>query len=198
MLVSSDLEGSPLDHVLTYAKTSLLGDYLRAGIGLAFAGGILSYRADVTWVLIIFGSLAVLFAYFTLRTIERHLTRVQISSQGIKVRAFGEKSLSFGDMTVLKLRFYGSRRDHKKLASGQTIGSGHLELTLAGAGRRLRLESSLLGFSYVAWQAAKAAREKALSLDAATAGNLLALGVDADKDTPAPAIELPAKRNAAS
>lgn len=187
-----------MDKVLTYGKGSIVGDYLRAGVSLLFAGAILYYRSDVTWVIVVFGSLALLFAYFTWRTLERQLTRVEVTEAGVKVRSFGEKTLSWGELTALKLRFYGSRRDHKKLANGQSIGSGHLELTLGGRDQRLRLESSLMGFSYLAWRAAKAAREKPLSLDAATAGNLLALGVDADRDTPAPSIELPAGRAAAT
>ena len=42
------------------------------------------------------------------------------------------------------------------------------------------------GFDYVAWRSAKAARENGISVDPASAGNLLALGVDADGEMPPP------------
>ncbi len=66
-----------------------------------------------------------------------------------------------------------------------------MQLTLTGAGATMTLESSIDGFEYIAWRATKAARENGLSLDPASAGNLLELGIDADADQPAPQIEAP-------
>ena len=64
-----------------------------------------------------------------------------------------------------------------------------MQLTLKGAGASMSLESSIDGFEYIAWRATKAARENGVSLDPASAGNLLELGIDADQDQPAPQIK---------
>jgi hypothetical protein len=53
----------------------------------------------------------------------------------------------------------------------------------------MTLESSIGGFEYIAWRAAKAARENGVSLDPTSAGNLLEIGIDADEDKPAPEIK---------
>ena len=42
------------------------------------------------------------------------------------------------------------------------------------------------GFNYIAWRAAKAARDNGVSVDPTSAGNLLALGFDADGEMPPP------------
>ena len=61
-----------------------------------------------------------------------------------------------------------------------------MQLTLKGGGTSFTLESSLEGFDYIAWRASKAARENGLSMDPTSAGNLLAIGLDADGEMPPP------------
>jgi hypothetical protein len=87
---------------------------------------------------------------------------------------------------MLKLSFYGTRRQRSREAGG-----GFMQLSLKGAGTSLSLESSIEGFEYIAWRAVKAARENGVDLDPTSAGNLLVLGIDADEDGPAPDTEAP-------
>ncbi len=61
-----------------------------------------------------------------------------------------------------------------------------MQLTLTGGGTSLTFESSLAGFDYITWRASKAARENGLSMDSTSAGNLLAIGLDADGESPPP------------
>ena len=61
-----------------------------------------------------------------------------------------------------------------------------MQLTLKGGGRSFTFESSMDGFRYVAWRAAKAMRENGQSVDPTSAGNLLAIGLDADGEKPPP------------
>jgi hypothetical protein len=61
-----------------------------------------------------------------------------------------------------------------------------MQLTIKGDGVSITMDSSLEGFDLVAWRAAKAARENAVSLDPASAGNLLGIGIDVDNDSPPP------------
>ena len=83
----------------------------------------------------------------------------------------------------LKVRFFGARRRVSKDRLA------FLQLTLEGGGVRLVLESSLQGFEYVTWRAARALRENHVSLDSTTAANLLAIGIDADSARPPPPID---------
>jgi hypothetical protein len=167
--------------VLRYPVRSLIGDYLRAASGLGVGAVVLvSVPSDSMAVVVIFGAIAVLFAVFGLRTVQRHITEVALSKKGIACRAFRLRTIFWQDLDRLKLRFYGTRR-----RSSQDR-SNFLELTLAGGGTSLSFESSIEGFELIVWRAAKAARENAVSLDPTSAGNLLGIGIDADEDTPPP------------
>ena len=82
-----------------------------------------------------------------------------------------------------------SNRPRARRQRGREERGGFRQLTLQGGGASLTLESSIEGFEYIAWRAAKAARETGVGLDSASAGNLLELGIDADADGPAPEIK---------
>jgi len=167
--------------VLRYPVRSLVGDYLRAASGLGVGTVVLATSASENLaIVVIFGTIAVLFGAFGLRTVQRHITEVALSKKGIACRDFRLRTIFWQDLEGLKLRFYGTRR-----RSAQDR-SNFLQLTLAGAGTSLNFESSIEGFELIAWRAAKAARENAVSLDPTSAGNLLGIGIDADEDTPPP------------
>ena len=162
-----------------YAPRVLLGDYLRAGVGLAVGLGILLAVEPSPMIVIVFGAVAVLFGIFGLRTVQRHITKVAVTDEEICNAAFGTRSLSWSDLERFKLRYYGSKRQHK----GE---GGFMQLSLSGGGASLSYESSIDGFNYIAWRAAKAMRENGLSMDPTSAGNLLAMGLDADGERPPP------------
>ena len=165
-----------------YPRASLIGDYIRSIAGVGVGIGVLLSVPPSMPILIVFGSILVLFAFFGLRTIERQIMQVALTDEAIGCRGFRTKQLPWSDLEFLKMRFYGTRRQHR----GEGGGGGFLQMTLKGAGTRLALESSLEGFELVAWHAAKAMRDNRASLDPASAGNLLAIGVDADGETPPP------------
>lgn len=165
--------------VYRYPVRALAGDYLRALAGVVVGlAGILSVP-DNLYVVVIFGTIGALFGYFGYRTLERHMSRVAITDAEIRHAAFGTRSLAWHDLRRFKLRYFGTRR--------QTRGSGgFMELKLRGGATSLTYDSNLEGFDYVAWRAAKALRENGLSMDAASAGNLLTMGLDADGESPPP------------
>jgi len=174
-------------NVFRYPARSLVGDYLRAGIGLAVGLGVLASAPVSVMVFVIFGSLTALFGGFAYRTLRRHLLRVAVTTEAIHGNGPGARELPWGKLDLLKLRYFGTRRQrHREAGRGD---GGFMQLTLAGAGASLTLESSIEGFEYIAWHAAKAARENGVGLDSASAGNLLELGIDADEDGPAPGIK---------
>lgn len=165
-----------------YPPNRLVGDYLRAGVGVAFGLAVLLAADEVGWVMgAIFGGLALAFGLFGLRTLRQHLTEVAVNEEGIFTRGpRGTRALPWGELQGLRLRYFGSHRQRKSQSGG------FLELTLYGTGQKLKLESSISGFRDIAWWATRAARRNGLSLDPATAGNFLAIGIDADAETPRP------------
>jgi hypothetical protein len=167
-----------------YPAKSLIGDYIRSGVGLAIGLGVLGSAPSSPTVVIIFGGLVVLFLVFGFRTVQRQLLRVAVTNEEICRAGLGTHVMPWGALERLKLRFYGTRRQRTRESNG-----GFMHLTLEGAGASMTLDSSLTGFEYIAWRATKAARENGISLDSASASNLLELGIDADADQPAPQLD---------
>ena len=173
-------------NIFRYPVRSLVGDYLRAAVGLAVGLGVLSSAPKSVTIMVIFGGLTVLFLGFAYRTVKRHLLRVALTAEAIRGSGPGTRELPWDKLDLLKLSYFGTRRQRSREAGG---GGGFMQLTLGGAGASLTLESSIDGFEYIAWHAAKAARENGVGLDPTSAGNLLELGIDADEDGPAPEIK---------
>lgn len=165
-----------------YPPNRLLGDYLRAGVGVAFGLAVLLAADDVNWIMgLIFGGLALAFALFGLRTLRQHLMEVAVNEEGIFTRTMtSTRSLPWAELNDLRLRYFGSHRQRKNR------NGGFLELTLSSPAQKMKFESSITGFRDIAWWSSRAARRNGLSLDPTTAGNFLAIGIDADGDTPRP------------
>jgi hypothetical protein len=156
---------------LRYPISALYADYLRAAFGLALTAGPLLLLDLAAAVAALLGVLGLLFAWFGMRTALRHLSRVELSGNAIALCGPVARRLAWDDLERLKLAYYAPRRsrDH-----------GWMQLTLRGReGRAIQLDSTLAGFDQILGQASRAARAKALSLDAATHANLAALGLSA-------------------
>ena len=163
-----------------YPPSAILGDYLRAATGLAVGIGVLVTVAISTVILIVFGGLTVIFLLFGLRTLQRHLTEITLNQDGIFRSDLYSQTLRWQDLQQLRLRYFGTHRQHRN-GSG-----GFMQLSLKGKGRRMKIESDLEGFEDVTRLAAAAARTNGVSLDPASAGNLLAMGIDPDFEETAP------------
>jgi hypothetical protein len=159
---------------LGYPVAALCGDYLRVAFGLALTLGPLLLLEPAAVVVMPLAALGLVFAWFGVRTVLRHLSRVELAESAIAVRGPVSRYLAWGDLEVMKLAYYAPRRSRD---------DGWLQLTLRGAGgRSIRLDSTLAGFDQVLRRASRAARAKALPLDAATHANLAALGLEAAGD----------------
>ncbi len=165
--------------VLRYPLQSLIGDYLRAGIVVAVGCAVLLSVPPSPAIIAIIGGITLLFLVFGLRTAQRHLMQVAITNEAIGTRDFRAKSLPWEKLDRLKLRFYGMRKESP--GSG-----GFMQLTLKGDGASMTFESSIDGFTLIAWRAAKAIRDNERSVDPTSAGYLLDLGIDIDSDLPPP------------
>ncbi len=160
--------------VYRYPRRALIGDYVRAAVGLGVGLGVLISVPPAPAIVAVFGSITLLFLVFGLRTVQRQLVQVAITSDGIWAAGLISRSVPWQTLDHLALRYYGTRRQQRE-GSG-----GFLQLTLRGGGTSMRLESSIEGFDEIVRQAAVAAHANGVSVDPTSAGNLLDLGVDAD------------------
>jgi hypothetical protein len=160
--------------VYRYPQRTLIGDYVRTAAGLGVGLGVLVAAPLGPAIIAIFGSITVLFLVFGLRTVQRQLVQVSISSDGILASGLITRAVPWHALDQLTLRYYGTRRQ-KRDGRG-----GFLQLTLAGDGTSVRLESSIDGFDEIVRQAAIAARANGIAVDPTSAGNLLDLDIDAD------------------
>lgn len=154
-----------------YRRDGLVADYLRAGGGfglmtLLFFGS--SAGPVVRFILVM---LAVLFAVYGLRTWRRQYTAVIADEDGISTAGLIRASLAWGDLTSMKLSYYSTKREK---------GGGWMQLILGGAGKRLKIESTLEGFDQVVALAARQAGARRLELSPTTLENLRSLGVEPD------------------
>ena len=171
-------------NVFRYPTKSLIGDYVRSGIGLSVGLGVLVSAPPSTTIIIIFGAFTALFLVFGVRTVQRNILRVAVTKEELCSAGFGTRVMRWKALDRFKLRYFGSRRQRTRESSG-----GFMQLTLKAADASVTLESSIDGFEYIVWCAAKAARENGVALDPTSAGNLLELGIDADEDQAAPKIK---------
>jgi hypothetical protein len=159
-----------------YASRALMGDWMRAGIGLGLTAGpaaLVPVGSSVQYVLV---PLAVLFAVFSYRTWRRQVARVELQPHGISVLYPNQAiRLSWHKITSVRLNFYSTRSDRA---------GGWMQLTIKGSDESrdaiIRLDSALEGFGDLARRAAAAAVANRLALPAATHANFGALGIDCD------------------
>ena len=165
--------------VFRYPGRALAGDYIRSVAGIVIGFGVLLSVPPTPAIIVVFGGVAGLFSLFGFRALQRQMTKVAVTDAEICSAGFGSRVMSWSDLERLRLRYYGTKRQER----GQ---GGFMVLKLTGGGSSLAYDSAIDGFNYIAWRAAKAARDNGVSVDPASAGNLLALGIDADGEAPPP------------
>ena len=152
-----------------YPTRSVVADYLRAGVGLAFTGGPIVLSGTAPGVVLVLGGFALLFATFGLRTAARHMTRIELTDDGVHRLGPRPTTLRWRDLDTLSLRYYSTKRDRR---------DGWMQLKIAGGGRRLAIDSTLEGFADIVRLAVEAARANAVAADPATRANLGSMGIE--------------------
>ena len=151
-----------------YPASAMIGDYLRAGAGLAPTLFILATVSLGPVGTAIIGGLAAIFGAFAIRTALRHGTRLEMDDEMLRASGVRQTIIPWAALDRVKLAYYSTRRDRK---------SGWMQLQLGAGDARLTLDSRLDGFEQLARRAASAAAARGLDLSDATAANLQALGV---------------------
>lgn len=151
-----------------YSRPALLADGGRALLGLSLTLGplvLLDTAAPVAWLL---AALAALFAWFGARTLIRQKSSVLLSAEGIDLVGPRPASIRWAEVDQVRLAYFAPRR-----AQAQ---QGWLQLTLRErTGRKLRLDSTLEGFSDLLGEVRQVVERADLPLDPTTASNLAAL-----------------------
>ncbi len=156
-----------------YQPRALYGDFARAGVGLAISLGALAVAGLNGFTAWLFGVCAAIFLLFGFRTLLRAVTNYELTDTGLTrfyVTGFGrtERALAWHGLEQLRLRFFPAKRDRSH---------GWMEMTLAGEGARMRLDSTLGDFDAIVRAAVGAAARRRLALSESTLSNLAALGI---------------------
>jgi hypothetical protein len=154
-----------------YPATALVPDYLRVAFGVAATAGPLLALDLARGVALALSGLALLFAWFGVRTALRQLSWIELSATDIALCGPIRRRLPWQQIRRLQLAYYAPRRARR---------DGWLQLTLGGrSGPAIRVDSTLDGFDDLLRQAVGVAARNDLALDSATRANLAALGLAA-------------------
>jgi len=93
-----------------YPLSALVGDYLRAAVGL--------FPTIAVFVIVpvgivggtILGALAALFAVFGIQTALRHCTCIEVTEVALRSSSLLQASISWNKLNRLKLAYYSTRR----------------------------------------------------------------------------------------
>lgn len=157
---------------LAYDRSSVLSDYMRAGLGLAACGLPLLFTDPMPWLSWVLAVTFVLFLVFTLRSVFRHFCRFRLDDTGFERLSPWPRRVDWAEISGLKLRYYTTRRTRDQSRDG-----GWFQLQLRGNKGKIIIDSNLSNFDQVLKASARAAGERGLALDQATRDNLSALGV---------------------
>lgn len=143
---------------------AMLGDYLRAGAGLAITFPPLLFVEWTASVVIVLGGLSALFAWLALRTVLRQRATVVMTDAAI---ARDRREISWPALDGVRLRRFGGRRK----------GSGYMEMEISGGTSRIKVDSEISDFLAIARRVHDAARRNGIAMDARTAANFQALDI---------------------
>jgi hypothetical protein len=154
----------PVTTIHRWPARALVGDYLRAGAGLAVCFPPLLVVEWTLPIVGILGGLSGLFAWLGLRAVARQRAVVRADDRGI---ARGRRHLSWNDMTRVTARRFGVRRKD----------GGIVEMTLRGPRIRVALDSEITDFVVLARRIFANARGSGITFDARTRDAFAALGL---------------------
>lgn len=169
-----------------YPKQSVVGDLVRAGIGLLFFGLPLVFTDLGPVMFVILGAFALFFLGFGVRTILHQWTVFEFSEIGFAKHGPTGARIAWESLSAVKLRYFSTGKDRPRAGAGG-MGGGWMEMTLEGDNRKLKFDSELDGFERIAKEVEKQANGRKIDLDESTKANFRALRGEigpGDKDDP--------------
>jgi hypothetical protein len=151
-----------------YPPQTLVGDYMRAGLGLLLTVAALLYLQPGILMGLAISAIAALCLFFVLRTVDRNRIVVSLEDDAITVTGFRKAAVRWDDMARMNLAYYATKRDKS---------DGWMEITLKDAATTIKLDSRLQNFGAVVVKAARVARERRIPLNQITLSNLRALKI---------------------
>jgi hypothetical protein len=176
-----------------YPKEGLTGEYIRAGVGTAFFGAPFVFADLGAVMLVIFGSLTAFFLGYGARTLGQQLSVIELNPQGLVRHGPLARRIAWDALDRVSLRYFTTAKDRPRgdaagggrgandgMGSGRGAGASHfgsgwMEMTVAGGGARLKIDSNIEGFNALAGAVERAALQRQLNFDDSTEANFRAL-----------------------
>jgi hypothetical protein len=162
------MSAGPTESEHRYPFDALIGDYLRAGIGLLFTMGPLAVTTPLAPITGLLAALGALFFVYGGRTVIRHCTVIRLSAKGMEAKGPLGARIAWHDVKGLTLRYFSTRRDRT---------GGWMQLKVRGRSRALRIDSTIDDFDAILRRATDAARESGVKLDSSSVENLRLRGI---------------------
>jgi hypothetical protein len=151
-----------------YPPPTLVGDYLRAGLGLLLTLPPLLWLGPGFAIGLALLIVAAVCLFFVVRTVERNRAIISVDDDAIVVTSFTRSEIRWADLARVNLAYYAVKRDKQ---------DGWMELTLRDAKTTIKLDSRLEGFLAIVVRTARTARERQLPLNQITLSNFKALKI---------------------
>lgn len=151
-----------------YPARSLMWDYCRAAAGLLIVGLPLVLGSPGVFLTLLLGVVFALFFFYGLRTVNQHMSALEIQEDGIMNHGPRKKFFGWEDLSEVRLRYYSTTRDKVR----RNLDTGWMELKLAGPAGQLRIDSEISGFDKILDAVAEVIERRRIELDETTKENL--------------------------
>lgn len=168
-LMGRPAEVKNLPVTLRYTPATLRWELAKGVAGTLGGLAILLGLNPSPWVGVPVAAVSLLFAGYGLQQLRRRRLAFEVTEERTSLRAGTRlRTIPWAALERVHLKYYafGRRTEH-----------GTLVLSLAGAGQRIKLDSSADEFATALFYAAQVARNRSLSLDPTTLANFQQLGL---------------------
>jgi hypothetical protein len=162
-----------------YPKKSVVGDYVRAGVGCLFFGLPLVLTDLGTVMFVILGMFTLFFLGYGARTLNQHLSVYEMNDFGFAKHGPFARQIPWESLNKVALRYFSTGKDRPRAGLGggfrTGLSAGWMEMTLESATSKVKFESEIERFEFLAQEIEKIAIKKELVLDESTEANFRAL-----------------------
>ena len=162
------IENSENLAIYRYPLKNLVGDYLRAAVGVGLLITPFFYSFGAHWMItLILGGLLALFASFGVTTAVRQYSQVVGDEHGLRQIGPRPVALPWNEISNVDLRYFSTRREK---------GNGWLQLKVKGKGGQIKADSNLDDFDGLLSFVATAVTRHELPLSSISQENFQAAG----------------------